>query len=91
MEVHVSSKTEEGINREYPHLTTEDIQMLFIHGDFKRNPIDYYENVHKSLYPIASNVNLELHIPIKLAEEFKVDTVINLIPDENGIVYTVTI
>lgn len=79
----VSKVTEEHILKQYPHLTKKQVQLLFNEG--------YIKEVHEDQYIDGLTIHdcqRKLCIDRALAEWLGINECIDLITDEDGIIYT---
>lgn len=88
MKIEISKPTLNHLMNKYPHLTESIIQYFFFCGEIKREtikiyPLNKFEHMYKHYYV--------LHIPKMVANEFMVDEVLDLIPDEDGVYYKIQI
>lgn len=86
MRIEVSKTTKEHILNQYPHLTNEAIKNLFFRGELKKN---YYDTCKVNRYEFLRNYYYTLKIPSYLADEYCIDVEIELMTNEDGIIYTI--
>lgn len=88
MKLEISKTTLEHLIGKYPNLTEGIIEYFFFCGKIKKEiletyPLNKYEYMYKHYYI--------LHLPKHVAEEFNVDEKLDLIPNEDGVIYTIYI
>jgi hypothetical protein len=83
----VSETTERHILMSYPQLTKDDVKALFVHGEPIERTISAYGD-HRELLHLQ-HMQQQLRIPESMANAFDIDTVIDLVPGDDGIIYTI--
>ncbi len=88
MEIEISETTEKHILEKYPHLTKSDVQVLFSEGQIVKEPEDIsFKPEHELRFDHLKRSSCTLHVPKTIANILEVDSTIDLIPDENGIIF----
>ena len=85
-EVIVSELTEEHLLKQYPHLTREQMELLFIEGDIQQ--VSRYKLFSIQMLRGEKVIQRKLHVPKELADQLNVDRSIDVIPGEDGMVCT---
>lgn len=85
MKIIVSELTRKYLDNKYPKLTDKEIEFLIFFGDIEK------ENIEKTFSNGTRSFETKhtLRISKDLARMYDVDEVIDLIPDSDGIFYTI--
>lgn len=88
MRIEFSKQTLDYLTYKYPQLTESIIQYFLFCGKIQKKYFDVYK---LNKYEHTRSSYHVLKIPKDLAEEYGVDNELDLIPDDNGIIYKVYI
>ena len=89
MDIEVSKTTEKHILEKYPHLTKGDVQILFSEGQIVKEPEDIsFKPEHELKFDHLKRSSCTLHVPKTIANILGVESTIDLVPDEDGIIFT---
>lgn len=88
MRIEVSKPTLKYLINKYPQLTDNIIQYFLFIGKIENR---YYEGYKLNKFKHMFNSHHVLIIPKYLAQEYGVDMELELIPDEDGVIYKIYI